>query len=629
VQGSPQSLKTVLSGFNAYTIPPYQRAYQWDAKQWHGLVHDVLTASTMPEDDPPHWLGILLLSDDASARYPSEPDVEHVSQRFTVIDGQQRLVTTTLWLAALKHHAEAHGQQLNFTVESLSSINVQEADKKAFAIALNGSWLEPENAVHLEELPLQAYAYFRWLLKLGSAAVLSEDAIKVRQLTSGPDAPTFDEQVEAYLRTRRGSQLPRGGELDCATLLHATRERLSVFTLIHQSNVDQAPAAIFDRLNGFRTELQPLDHVRNSIFVRFPETEARDLYIDFWRTPEERLRALRLKRMSAERAFLYDYLIARGEKKRQGSINSTSGATHFSAMTRGMGLSTLRELLKSDLLPAMACWPIVIGQRDEYDFAGSRKGIPREVARAMQSIREFSRNPANPYVMHFLQGFVLGRVSEQATVKALFRMEAYLARLTLAKAPMNGVRARIMELMAAIDGSYDPGSIARAMSSLEIPSDGAIKALLPEDQLYKSGPAPTGAILRGIERQLSGSGAMFFTIGKNDGDFTVEHIYPQTPGSEWDRDLAAWSENRQEMQKRVHSIGNLTVVTQEHNSAVGSSNFHSKIHHPIQVNGSAPLRLNDSWLDLDRWTSAEIDARSEQMIAAALKRWSIQSITGE
>jgi uncharacterized protein with ParB-like and HNH nuclease domain len=89
-----------------------------------------------------------------------------------------------------------------------------------------------------------------------------------------------------------------------------------VVTLIHEPRIDEPQAVIFDTLNGNRTPLEPLDHVRNSIFVRLQTDIATSLYDEHWEPAEALLRDLKLKRQNPGVNFLYDYVISKGEKTR-------------------------------------------------------------------------------------------------------------------------------------------------------------------------------------------------------------------------------------------------------------------------------------------------------------------------
>jgi hypothetical protein len=71
----------------------------------------------------------------------------------------------------------------------------------------------------------------------------------------------------------------------------------------------------------------------------------------------------------------------------------------------------------------------------------------------------------------------------------------------------------------------------------------------------------------------------------------------------------------------LDTFGNLTVVTQEHNSKVGNKPLADKQSFPTIVGSSAPLRLHDDWVTAKQWTEKEIQARSQNLLHFALKRW--------
>lgn len=79
-------------------IPPYQRIYSWTQRQCLELWLDILRAA---RDDREHFSGIVIMTTD--------PDSAGDTDRLSVVDGQQRLTTTALLLAALADHLVAHG----------------------------------------------------------------------------------------------------------------------------------------------------------------------------------------------------------------------------------------------------------------------------------------------------------------------------------------------------------------------------------------------------------------------------------------------------------------------------------------------------------------------------------------
>ena len=77
-----------MRGNNAYIIPEYQRYYSWGEEQIEQLFNDI------QQEDPGYYVGNLLVTNHRD----SESTVD-------VIDGQQRLITLSLFLLAVWEHA--------------------------------------------------------------------------------------------------------------------------------------------------------------------------------------------------------------------------------------------------------------------------------------------------------------------------------------------------------------------------------------------------------------------------------------------------------------------------------------------------------------------------------------------
>lgn len=93
-QFQPTTLLAVLNaGF--YKVPIYQRSYSWDLNQIHDFWHDITRAIS---DGGEYFLGTLVFSNSDDDGLTS------------VIDGQQRLATTTILLAALRDKWSEQGK---------------------------------------------------------------------------------------------------------------------------------------------------------------------------------------------------------------------------------------------------------------------------------------------------------------------------------------------------------------------------------------------------------------------------------------------------------------------------------------------------------------------------------------
>ncbi|MCT9001675.1 DUF262 domain-containing protein [Microbacterium memoriense] len=97
-------------------VPLYQRSYAWQEEQVSEFCSDLRNAfNNEPRE---HFMGTIVLSDDGP--------------RATVIDGQQRLATTTLFLAALRDYYRAHGENNRADSVNLDYLNSYSDDEDDF-----------------------------------------------------------------------------------------------------------------------------------------------------------------------------------------------------------------------------------------------------------------------------------------------------------------------------------------------------------------------------------------------------------------------------------------------------------------------------------------------------------------
>ena len=612
--GEIKSLGDIITGTSNYSIPPYQRQYQWNAERWQAFVSDVSNSLTSNENDPQHWLGILLLSKDNQISLPGDSSPSN----FAVIDGQQRLVTILVWIAALVHHAEEFGEPVDFELASLCNLTVQVSDQKPLEIVLKGLWQESQYESLRASQIVQAYRYFRYLLWLGTDAIAEEYELTIPPWKNAPENEAYFSIYEKFLNTASGSKVPRGAAPNYQNLLEATLTKLSIFVLVHDAQIDEPVAAIFDTLNGMRTELEPLDHVRNSIFVRLNQSDSDDLFNNYWAQAEDGIRDVRLKGLKPGISFLYDYVISKGEKKRQGTISRPKGASHFARMTKDLSGVALSDYMKNELIPAMAAWPVVIRKRDSIKYEGAEIFLSQKTIELLDSIRDLSKNPANPLVLLYLCARVKGRITNTALESRLFLIESFLARQVLALVPLSPLRARIMDIAAELDSDISEAKLKSVLRNQKLESDASIKSKAKKGNYGTLEPVQLGAIFRGIEKSLSGRHAMNFKIGPS--DYTIEHIYPKKD-EKWLVDFRLWKTDARKMRASLQLLGNLTVVSKEHNSKVGNKRLNQKQSYPAGVGRAAPLKIHDDWLHATKWTELEIQKRSERLMSAALKHW--------
>ena len=121
-------------------------------------------------------------------------------------------------------------------------------------------------------------------------------------------------------------------------------------------------------------------------------------------------------------------------------------------------------------------------------------------------------------------------------------------------------------------------------------------------------------VLLRLDSLLSGGGAHY------DYDtITVEHVLPQTvvPTSQW----ATWFPDPKDRLARVHTLGNLALLTRKKNSAASNYEFDRKKSAYFARNGISPFVLTTEVLGHKEWTPAVVDARQVKHLATLEEHW--------
>lgn len=105
-------LLTLLKKSSQFVVPIYQRVYSWQEAECNQLWSDILRAGSNDKLGA-HFTGsIVYVAKDQSTNTSSEPDL--------IIDGQQRVTTVTLLLAALANHLKKLPEGQREPVEGFS-----------------------------------------------------------------------------------------------------------------------------------------------------------------------------------------------------------------------------------------------------------------------------------------------------------------------------------------------------------------------------------------------------------------------------------------------------------------------------------------------------------------------------
>lgn len=98
IKASELKLHKVFSSDFEFRIPDYQRPYSWQVEHAEELFDDLWTFRDQEDKSEEYFLGsIVLIKDDAS-------------NQADLVDGQQRLTTLTILLAAIRDRLSGHSK---------------------------------------------------------------------------------------------------------------------------------------------------------------------------------------------------------------------------------------------------------------------------------------------------------------------------------------------------------------------------------------------------------------------------------------------------------------------------------------------------------------------------------------
>ncbi|MCY3885541.1 MAG: DUF262 domain-containing protein [Gammaproteobacteria bacterium] len=293
MQTDDHAVEEILSEGRRFMVPLYQRKYQWHDSQllpfWEDVeakANEILEGTSKFQ----HYLGALILAPIGEAAQIG------VTPRFQVVDGQQRLTTFQLFLAAIREVSLKHGcddvamhvQDYIFNVlkskdnDKLTRFkltptptdrsifhDIVEKDHDSIRNIYRSYYWRNRVPKNTPVRALRAYEEFHRLIddfaQFGSAELTVQDGEGAKSQVISDETDTMD-AIESRLEALLTSLL--------------NRMKLVVITL----EEDDDAQVIFETLNSKGEPLLAMDLVRNNIFYRAEQQQAdiEELYHELW-----------------------------------------------------------------------------------------------------------------------------------------------------------------------------------------------------------------------------------------------------------------------------------------------------------------------------------------------------------
>ena len=266
-----------------YQIPPWQRNYQWGLPQNHRFIYDVQKALSQPEK---HWIGVALIGESEMECTLATTVAGHTC--YQVLDGQQRLVSTRLWLLALSDEYKRQTGNLPPLYEDrnqLTELDVHALDQEQW------QQISDESILSVNEYPessgtetiRQTYLYFRYVILMN---LLFDEVHEEVSILEANDAQSL---IETWADSEEADPVTPEQIL---SLLDATVTKLNLTVLTHEPLIDEDVEIIFETINATRAELGQYDLFRNFVLIESGTQgyEQQSLYTKTLRDAEQKIK---------------------------------------------------------------------------------------------------------------------------------------------------------------------------------------------------------------------------------------------------------------------------------------------------------------------------------------------------
>ena len=554
-----------------FVIPIYQRTYSWTDKECRQLWDDIVRTGA---DDriSVHFVGSIVYIEQGLSQ------VTHQSP-LLVIDGQQRLTTVTLIIAAL---AKAVGE-----AEPLDGFS---------AAMLRGYYL-------LNPLE-KGERKFKLILSQTDKASLT--AIAGEQ----------EQPQEKSLRVTQNFELFEGLLAGCNGDFLAVCKGLAKLVVVDIAlNRDQDnPQLIFESMNSTGKELSQADLIRNYILMGLEQELQTRLYEQFWRPME--LDFGQEAYGTHFDSFMRHYLTVKtGEIPNINAVyDAFKGHARASRVESANDESHIESLVREIRDYARHFCAMALGSESDA-----------ELKVAFHDLRELKVDVAYPFLLELYRDYKSEALSKAELLASVRLVEAYVFRRAICAIPTNSMNKTFATFTKALKKDRYFESIQAHLLELpsyrRFPTDEEFHRYLHTRDLYNF--RSRSYWLRRLENH-----------GRKErvavDEYTIEHILPQNENlsAKWREALGAdW----QHVQKNwLHTLGNLTLTA--YNADYSDRPFAEKRDMPDAPEKGlkqSPLRLNQGLGALEKWDEAAIKTRADKLADVAVSVWSAPELAAD
>ncbi len=560
MDGHKQYLTDLIEGkLTRFVIPVYQRNYDWKPEQCGRLFDDLVEVAKTGREE--HFFGSVV---------SQTPRGERV-----IIDGQQRITTVFLLLAAIRN-------QLNAGVVS--------SEDEDLADDIDDYYLIDKKHKKDQKLRLK-------LVKSDSEAF----------------AAILDAKEDQYIQGSNVTQnflyfLDRIARMDITVdELYEAIKSLCIIDITLDPPDDAQ--LIFESLNSTGLDLSEADKVRNFVLMNLDQAKQEDYYENYWNVIERNTDY-------QVSDFIRYYLAAREAKtpaiKKVYLAFRKYAFKHFHNQT-GKALDIVTESLLKEMLQYSKHFLTCIHPNT---------GV-KDIDSPLRSIALFDASVTHPYLLNLLEYRSEGNINDDAVSTVLWVLDSYLFRRWVCHVPANALN-KIFETLHGdvLRGMKDGANYAEVVKYLlthkgstgRFPDDAEFVGYIRSRDFYRIGNRKYYL----YDHLENGKSSERVEVVKRleDGTYSIEHIMPQTLNDEWKMSLG---DNWERIHENwCHRMANLTLTA--YNSDYSNRSFSQKRDMKDGFKASG-FRMNQWIAQQETWGEEQLKQREAMLEKQFLETW--------
>jgi uncharacterized protein with ParB-like and HNH nuclease domain len=524
------SINDVLAkNATSFFIPPFQRAYAWGRPEIERYFSDITRIieshlDTKQHDKLEHFFGTVVIKEEKAG----------FANKSVVVDGQQRLTTTLIFLIALRD-AETDPVKQDFITQNYLTNNSSSFQDKIKLKQVTKDW----------------------------------DAYKALVNKSQPNPGVISnayELLKKFINEKKRLNPEVGFE---HYIIAIQRMNVAVIFLDERPFKGEDPQIIFETLNSLGKPLTLSDLVRNFVLLNMESKNQSDIYEKIWHPKIEELLCENTSK------FFRDYLQYKTESSlKVVSDNNTKELYQQFKDFVEKGFESHNAFI-NDIVRYVKCYKWIITEINNDTISNN---IYKD-----KEIKELLRNIFHDIKAEAFKPFVLGlleyhqytieniRISDEILISTLTTIRTYLIRRRVLGLTQ-GENKNIVLLSKKIEGIAKGNiSILELLTNmfyrLRLPNNSEMGTALISMNFYESLKQYSKLILGKVEEHNSKVSVDF-----RNPKITIEHLMPQKLDDSWKVELG---EHFEEIHKNfLHNIGNLILT--EFNSEIGNKSFEEK-----------------------------------------------------